>query len=183
MPERTAPIARELAQGELIMTFAEELFKALGARGDRSGSIQSVKIDDRQRGDVYPGFCGMQVTDGDDDGSSVCLEMSPAPYDEQVCKLVNRHGGKFTEDRFGATIRIPIRRKDSRLVCKLAKAVRRVTGRGKRYLDSNWKWVCPRTAASLERFADVLETVRPIGRAMVKELEVLLTAYDSNFNR
>jgi hypothetical protein len=38
----------------------------------------------------------------------------------------------------------------------LARAIRRVIGRGQRYPDPNWKWICPRTANSLERFARLL---------------------------
>jgi hypothetical protein len=36
---------------------------------------------------------------------------------------------------------------------ELAKAIRRVCGRGQRYADRNWKWITRRTADSLDQFA------------------------------
>lgn len=140
------------------MTFADSLLTACGlqGRGTPTGSGASVRIDDRQERDVYPGFCEIQVSAQGPGGSSVLLQLSPAPYNGEVCEVVERLGGQVTQDSLGATIRLTLRQGDARPVRDLARGIRRMTRRGQRYPDPNWKWICPRIADSLERLAGTL---------------------------
>lgn len=140
------------------MSFASELFDPCGTRSPASTATMgaSFRIDDRQERDVYPGFCEIRVTVQDPEGSSALLELSPAPHSAEVGEVVERHGGQVTHEQFGTTIRLTLVRGDAHRVRDLARAIRRVTRRGQRYSDPNWKWICPRTADSLERFADAL---------------------------
>jgi hypothetical protein len=140
------------------MSFAEMLLDAYSPSrgGTRSAPGTSVRIDDRQERDVSPGFCQIHVTVLDPDGARVLLELSPVPHNAEVGEVVEEHGGQVTHGPLGATIRLPLGPKDVRRVRDLARAIRRVTRRGQRYPDPNWKWICPRTADSLERFANVL---------------------------
>lgn len=144
------------------MSFADSIVEAYRhpGQGPAAGAGTSVRIDDRQERDVYPGFCEIHVTAQAADGSSVLLELSPAPYNPEVCGFVEGLGGQVTQGSFGATIRLRLSHGDARPIRDLARVIRRVTGRGQRYPDPNWKWICPRTAASLERLAGVLSRLR-----------------------
>jgi hypothetical protein len=46
------------------------------------------------------------------------------------------------------------------IVRGLAKKIDSITGRGRHYPVRNWKWICPRTANSLNRFADYVMAFR-----------------------
>ena len=47
---------------------------------------------------------------------------------------------------------------------KLAQAFRRIVGRDRTYSNRNWKWVCRRTADSIDRLADRLMEYRRLRR-------------------
>lgn len=140
------------------MSFANELLNACEprGRGTTTDPGPSFRIDDRQERDVYPGFCEIHITVQDPEGSSALLELSPAPHNLEVCEVVERHGGRVTQGPLGVTIRLTLSHGAAGCVRELARAIRRVTRRGQRYPDPNWKWICPRTADSLARFADAL---------------------------
>jgi hypothetical protein len=146
----------------LPMSFAKLVLDACGrsGRGMPTGPGASTRIDDRRESDGYPGFCEIHVSAPAPDGSSVLLELSPAPHNAEVCELVERHGGQIRQGSLGATIQLSLTFRDARHVRDLARAIRRVTRRGQRYPDPNWKWICPRTADSLERFARLLAQAR-----------------------
>jgi hypothetical protein len=143
------------------MIFANVLLEACKQSGcgttARSGVC--VRIDDRQKTDVYPGFCGISVTSQASDGSSVLLELWSAPHNAEVCEVVGRHGGVLAPDPFGASIRLTLGCGDAPRVRDLARAIHRVIRRGQQYPNPHWKWICPRTAESLERFAAILARI------------------------
>lgn len=138
--------------------FSSERFDACGTRGPGATADPgaSFRIDDCQERDFYPGFCEIHVTVQEPECSSALLELSPAPHNVEVCEVVERHGGQVIQGQFGTTIRLTLGRGDAHWVRDLARAIRWVTRRGQRYSDPNWKWICLRTADSLERFADAL---------------------------
>lgn len=144
------------------MNLATFLLAAYGTRVHRTsfGDGLSIRIDDQSQGDVHLGFCQIHLSAQRSDDTSVLLELSPAPHDAEVEEMVNRHGGHITHGSIGATIQLPLGPRDARRVRDLARAIRRVTRRGQRYPDPNWKWICPRTADSLERFAELLARAR-----------------------
>src|SRR5262249_3516472 len=119
----------------------------------KAGDGLCVRLDDQSASDGHRGFCQIHVTAESSASSTVLLELSPVRHNEEVIEVVLRHGGKVAHDSLGLTIRMPLGPKDARLVRDLARAIRRVVRRGQRYSDSNWKWMCPRTASSLDRFA------------------------------
>jgi hypothetical protein len=124
------------------------------------GRTPSLKIDDENTGDVHLGFCQIHATFADPEAANFTLELYNAPHDATVQELIAAHGGQFKADDQGATIVVPLNAKNAALIRQLAKAIRRVVGRGRRYPVPNWKWICPRTAASLERLADHLAAFR-----------------------
>ena len=74
--------------------------------------------------------------------------------------LIKDQGGNIREFAGGYVAEITLSVKSVTFIRKLARAIGQTTGRGKRYANPNWKWICPRTAASLERLADALISYR-----------------------
>ena len=131
--------------------------------------VQPISIDDRHAGDVYPAFCQIIVTVPDDGDDLFLLEFLHPPHNEEVEELITDKGGRVGQLTAGpcgppVTLRIHVRPKDTPFLRQLARAVRRVTGRGRSYADPNWKWLAPRTAASLERLARHLDEFRRSAR-------------------
>ena len=130
------------------------------AYGDRYtpwvGDAGQVRIDDEDARDTCISFCRMSVWVHDDRDTSN-LELENSPYNEGVVSFIADLGGRIDRTPRGANITLTVRHAGgSRSVRELAKAIRRVTGRGQRYPDPNWKWIARRTADSLERFASFL---------------------------
>lgn len=118
-----------------------------------------IRIDDQREGDVYPGFCQIYVATHASEGASVLLELSAAPFNEDVRKVVECYGGRISQGPLGAAISLSIGPQSAHCVQDLAKAIGRVIRRGQRYPDPNWKWMCPRTAKSLDQLAKHLVSV------------------------
>jgi hypothetical protein len=135
----------------------------LNAYGHTTGKERSstdrpvvIQIDDRNENDVYPGFCGICVTVPNPEDGTFLLRLENSPNNWELEELVESYGGKVQQGHTGTTITISLKPKDTSAVRALAKSIRRITGRGQKYLDRNWKWICPRTAKSLERLAGLL---------------------------
>lgn len=124
------------------------------------GRSQSLKIDDQTSSDTYRGFCQIHAVFPDPEAATLTLELRNAPHGPEVRELVEKAGGQLKPGCPAATIAITIGPRDAPLVRRLAKAIRRVTGRGRRYPDPNWKWLVRRTAASLEGLANRLASYR-----------------------
>ncbi len=76
-----------------------------------------------------------------------------------------RDASKFIEQALGQRVsEIALLTKEVSFLRTLAKAFRRIVGRGGRYPVPNWKWICLRTADSLDRLADRLMEYRRIRR-------------------
>ncbi len=116
-----------------------------------------IRIDSRTSGDVYPFFCDVHLSIHDLDSDRFELELRHPPLTEEVRKVVIAHHGEVHEHRLMTAVRITLAIDTARpIVLELAAAIRAVTRRGANYVDRNWKWICPRTAASLDQFARVL---------------------------
>lgn len=140
------------------MNLTSFLFDVYGSRGrktDANGGA-CVQIDDQNQIDIQSGFCQIHVTVQSRESSTALLELSPAPHNGEVSELLHEHGGQLVHGSTGATIRLSVGPRDARRVRDLARAIRRITRRGETYADRNWKWICRRTADSLEQFARVL---------------------------
>lgn len=123
------------------------------------GEELRLRIDDRKQEDVYPGFCDIRVTVSDAGGESFTLELQQPPLNEEVREFVEAHGGQIQETPAVTAITILLNVASApRIINGLAKVIRRITRRGERYTDRNLKWICPRTADALERFASALAT-------------------------
>ena len=114
--------------------------------------VNPISLDDYNSKDCYQGFCHINAW-RHAQPDTIKLVMHNAPYDPTVLELVEQHHGTIQAGPEGKIITLPLTAKDAPLVRKLAKVIRKITGRGRSYSDRNLKWICPRTAASLERLA------------------------------
>ncbi len=121
---------------------------------------ESIRVDDRRDNDYARDFCQIHVTAIADDAFE--LKMTYTPVNEEVRRLVGSKGGSMDETPFGANTRIRLTPKDGPFLRDLTKAIRRVVKRGARYdrMNKNWVWICPRTAASLNKLAGKLWAFR-----------------------
>ena len=113
-----------------------------------------------RHGRHLPGVLSDTATFSNPEADTFVLELHNAPYDDALRKLIEDEEGQFRVNAVGAIITITLCKKDAPFLRKLAKAVRRIIGRGHRYDNANWRWLCPRTAASLERLAGHLADFR-----------------------
>ena len=100
----------------------------------------------------------MTVRVPDPSEDTLILSIQDIPLTEQSRSLIEDQGGNIREFAGGYAAELTLSVKSVTFIRKLARVIRQTIGRGKRYHNSNWKWICPRTAASLERFATVLKT-------------------------
>ena len=128
-----------------------------GRRSNRAVDV-CIGIDDRGGQEVVSSFCTMTVRVPDSSGDTLILSIQHIPLTERSRSLIEGQGGNIREFPDGYRAEITLSVKSVTFIRKLARAIRQTTGRGKRYDHPNWKWICPRTAASLERFATVLKT-------------------------
>ena len=117
-----------------------------------------IKIDDRDRQDVLSSFCTMTVRVPDSSEDTMILSIQHIPLTGESRSLIEDEGGNIRALPDGYVAEIKLKVKSVTFIRKLARAIRQTIGRGKRYHNPNWKWICPRTAASLERFATVLKS-------------------------
>jgi hypothetical protein len=126
----------------------------------RNRAVDSpIVIDDRCGQDLLS-FCTMTVRVPDSSGDTLILSIQHIPLTERSRSLIEGQGGNIRAFPDGYTAEITLSVKNVTFIRKLARTIGQTTGRGKRYANSNWKWICPRTAASLERFATVLMSYR-----------------------
>ncbi len=117
------------------------------------------RVDDRDC-DSYLGFCNIHLKLSDPQGDKFVLTLDNVPCDDDVKAIAGELGGSWQSSRTGERLTLNLSASDSTGIRQLAKAIRQLVGRGRRYLDPNWKWIAPRTAKSLERLAKVLPKSR-----------------------
>jgi hypothetical protein len=72
-----------------------------------------------------------------------------------------KNGVKVRTTSFQRTLKVRIARGEQHRLRSLASAIRAIVSPGARYSTANYKYVCPRTATSLERLAKVLDEAWP----------------------
>jgi hypothetical protein len=129
---------------ELIMILQEFLIEVYGDHGpqrhDRSRSRREFWIDDQNEDDAPGAFCNIKVTLGGPESSEFQLTLYPVPWDKDVETLVDQLGGQWQDIPTGRLLSVAMTIRSVPDIRKLARAIRKVTGRGKRYVDSRWKW-------------------------------------------
>lgn len=143
-------------------TLKEFLFAQYGRPLDRSAPKQSLVVDDFSSSDQSHSFCHLSVEL--DDSEAFRLKIQNAPVSAPLREFVESRGWSIQETVYGPIIVIDLVVRESVVISELAKAVGRQVGRGRRYDNPNWKWVCPRTADSLKRLAQALWAFRSAKR-------------------
>lgn len=84
---------------------------------------------------------------------SFLLILHNSPINPDVETLVTSRDGRILEEPTCRRIELDLTIKDVPYIRKLAKAIKKIVGRGESYSNKNWKWVCLRIAEALERLA------------------------------
>ena len=117
------------------------------------------KLDDRQQDDVAYHFCNVTLT-VEVDSSRFILTLFPVPISAELLEVVRDLEGEIFERSVDTKITLRLGVNQVMQIRKVVKEIRRITAQGRRYVNSNWKWICPRTANSLDRFANNLMKFR-----------------------
>jgi len=115
-----------------------------------------VKIDDATAADH--GHCRIYVTATGP--ATFELQLTNCPLTDRLQEFVESHDGTTAETPYGNDVTLSLSVTQVTVIRKLAEIIRKTVGRGQRYPDRNWKWICPRTADSLDRFATELMQFR-----------------------
>jgi hypothetical protein len=119
-----------------------------------------IQIDDHKKHDVLASFCRIRVTFPDREATGFDLNLQNVPWDELVEEVASDLGGEWSEIHTGRCLTVGLTARSDRQIRRLAEAIRKVTGRGKRYDDCNWKWITVRVSDSLKKFAGLLVDYR-----------------------
>ena len=153
------------SNGAQLAAFLHESYHGPRAKCPRSDSGPfAIKVDDQVASDVGAYFCTLTVNIQDSQSSRFTLHMTNPPLDDDTGALISDKGGTITGPDTELQVEIPLLITDVGYLRKLAHAVRRIVGRGRTYPNRNWKWVCRRTADSLDRLADRLMEYRRLRR-------------------
>ena len=117
-----------------------------------------IRIDDRDSDDIYCGFCDIHLTMSDAHTDQTTLILDNVPCDDEVRSVAAEMNGSWQSFRTGERLTLNLDQSASKTASlrRLATTIRKVAGHGRRYLDSNWKWIAPRTCRTLEKLARVL---------------------------
>jgi hypothetical protein len=126
-----------------------------GCRRNPRGGGCTVRVDDRRPDDYYQSFCTISAIVRPD--GTATLTLTHPPLNDGVRVVVDNYGGRVLSSPVPAIdLELPPTDDAAGIVRDLAAAIKAVTRRGQHYPEKNWKWIVPRTAGSLIRFARVL---------------------------
>jgi len=124
----------------------------------------SVRLDDQSDRDKSQSFCTVVARVCQPESDEFELILNRIPWDEHVEARADELGGKWSGTWAARTLTVSLTITSISAIRKLANAIRKVAGRGRRYSDRNWKWVTYRTADSMELFAERLKEYRRMSR-------------------
>ena len=119
-----------------------------------------IYIDDHNEHDVLHTFCRLSVEFPSREAFEFDLTLQNVPWDDLVEKVAAELNGNWSEISTGRCLTLRMTVKSAPQVKRLAEAIRKVTGRGRRYSDCNWKWISARASDSLKQFAGLLVEYR-----------------------
>ena len=119
-----------------------------------------IRVDDKDDGDADCHFCKISIAVSETIEEQFQLTLTNTPMTDDLRRLITGHGGKVHESRREINASITLTVEETDFIRELAGEYRRTVGRGTSYWNPNWKWICPRTAKSLDRLAKELTTYR-----------------------
>jgi hypothetical protein len=157
-------------ESAIMIPLRHFLLEAYGGFADRRYKDPSqdhpIKIDEESTTDVSNQFCRIFVRVPDRNGRSFIVTMHHAPINADARELIVEQGGEIVSTQYGLTVTLRLQITKLTFLRKLSQTIRNTVGRGKTYADPNWKWICGRTADSLDHFADVLKDYTSERRSM-----------------
>jgi hypothetical protein len=153
----------------------EHLLESYGGFADRrnkfTGPNRPIRVDDRTETDRCHNFCSMFVELND--ALDVVMRIDCLPFDDEVLERLDRFNAEVSELNDGSRVQFLLTPNSSKQLRRLATAVRRVVGRGRRYPERNWKWIAPRTSNSIIRLADALDGFKSPGSSLISQSGIL----------
>jgi len=122
---------------------------------ERFDNTWEIKVDDQGEGDQATDFCNMTLVLRADP-TRFTLNLSPAPMSEELREYIESLDAVINKRHLGFSITLKLCVKNVTTIRELAKQIRRITKRGQRYSNPNWKWICRRTADSLDKLGGIL---------------------------
>lgn len=125
-------------------------------------------VDDRTEDDIganrqlYSYFCMVFAKIGPEAGmtadESVTVTLNGSvPMSAGVQAWISANEASYRTGPLGGILTFPVAKGEETRLRSLAKSIRAITAAGARYDVKSYKYVCPRTANTLERLASVLE--------------------------
>jgi hypothetical protein len=134
---------------------AEGLKLFLSKQYPTSRSANPIELDDQRPSDRPDLCCGMLAYLDKED--TFRLSLRNCPLDQGLALLIQSTGGMISWAATRADVEINLSANAWPFVRNLAEKIEQLVAPGRSYADPNWKWVCPRTAYSLQFFASRLE--------------------------
>lgn len=124
--------------------------------GQQVGYGQSIRIDEPKETDIPDLICGIYVTIHADDRWE--LRLTNAGFAERLREVGATHHG--TVDGFQITL--PLSATDDDAIDDLAQHIAGLVAQGcTEYHDRNWRWIVPRVAKQLRKFARRMRSMAP----------------------
>lgn len=95
-----------------------------------------------------------------DSPGSLRLVLDGIPFNAEVEHAAKEMGGFWTDIRGIRKLTVSFHEKSHPKLRKLGQAVRNVVGRGKSYVNPNWKWMAPAIAQAVIDLADSVREYR-----------------------
>lgn len=145
----------------MSLALKRHLFSEYGGFADRRvkdiTKDRSFQIDDVGDYDVAGNPCSISVRVTGEDVFTLSLRDN-APVKGVVEQMLKSRGGTVTRVRHSCHAQVELTASDHRFIDQIAKEIGALVGRGRRYENPNWKWICPRTRDSLRRFSSILRS-------------------------
>ncbi len=127
---------------------------------NRPGASNRIRLDDPgiQHGKVQ--FFSVVLELPSPPAGKLRLTLDNLPWDDDVESAAADLYGEWSETFRGRTLTVSFHDRSHPKLRRLAQAIKRVVGRGKRYSDPNWKWMAPAIATTLVELTDHVRDYR-----------------------
>lgn len=119
-----------------------------------------IKVDDQDDRDADCHFCKISIAVSETIEEQFQLNLTNTPMTDDLRRLITGHGGEVHGGRLETNASVPLTVEETAYIRELAEEYRNTVGPDASYWNPNWKWVCRRTAKSLDRLANELTTYR-----------------------
>lgn len=148
---------------------AKDEYRLADGRVKRPGPDHLLRIE-RGLSDRRPAFCRLYARCPDEDGQTLELHLSNAPYDDHLRSWIEAHDGNFQlgSDQDRANLTLTVRGDVAREVSALAKRYANAASgvnTGSSSLDASTRRLCRRIRAELLRFAGDLKAYQVLRSA------------------